>query len=233
MRILHLLFLSTFFCSAEEVVFKGTTFRIVRAAPEKVRIALKDEKGKFLHSLRAAKRHFEKEGEKVTVIMNGGIYEPGLVPSGLYVENGKVLYPLNLKPGKGNFFLKPNGVFLIGGKPLKASVVTSKEYQGEGVQLAVQSGPILLRGGRVHPAFNEGSKSKLVRNGVGVDAEGRVVFALADRENKCNLWTFAKLFEHLGCKDALYLDGTISKLELNPKDGLTGQGFATMLAIVE
>ena len=233
MRILLFLFLGSFFCSAEEVVFKGATFRIVRAAPEKVRIALKDEKGEFLHSLRAAKRHFEKEGEKVTAIMNGGIYETGLVPSGLYIEKGKVLYPLNLKPGKGNFFLKPNGVFLIGGKPLKASVVTSQEYKGKGVQLAVQSGPILLRGGRVHPAFNEGSKSKLVRNGVGVDAEGRVVFALGDRENPSNLWTFAKLFEHLGCKDALFLDGTISKLELDPKDGLTGQGFASMLAIVK
>jgi uncharacterized protein YigE (DUF2233 family) len=98
---------------------------------------------------------------------------------------------------------------------------------------AVQSGPILLRAGHVHPVFNEGSKSKLVRNGVGVGDKGRVVFVLADRLNRCNLWIFAKLFDHLGCKDALFLDGDLSRLELNPEDGIRGQGFATMFAIVE
>ena len=45
---------------------------------------------------------------------------------------------------------------------------------------AVQSGPALLLAGKKHPAFNRDSKSELLRNGVGVGANGEVIFVISD-----------------------------------------------------
>ena len=77
--------------------------------------------------------------------------------------------------------------------------------------LATQSGPLLVRGGQVHPAFDAGSKSRLLRNGVGVASPQTVVFVIS--EDPVNFYEFATLFrDRLHCPDALYLDGTISSL---------------------
>lgn len=59
----------------------------------------------------------------MVAVMNGGIFEPGFVPSGLLVQDGVELTPINRNNGEGNFFLKPNGVFLPG--PKGAAVITS------------------------------------------------------------------------------------------------------------
>ena len=113
-------------------------------------------------------------------MMNGGIFEPGGIPSGLLVQDGKEWRPLNRKEGEGNFHLKPNGVFLIGTKG--AAVIRTEEYPPQGIVVrhAVQSGPLLPRHGKVHPAFRPQSASRLHRNGVGVTTKGEVVFAMSD-----------------------------------------------------
>lgn len=178
----------------EEIVqHKGHTFQIYRANPKGVKIAWKDEAGKILHSLQAGKRHFEKNGT-VRLLTNGGIFEPGCIPRGLHVEGGKIIRPLNLENGKGNFFLKPNGVFLID-QTGKAQVLESRKLaqspllKANQIRLATQSGPLLLEKGTIHPAFREHSKNRLHRNGVGVDEKGQVVFAITDDQSKgyCNL----------------------------------------------
>lgn len=92
---------------------------------------------------------------------------------------------------------------------------------------------MLLIEGKVHPAFNEESKSKLHRNRIGVDSEGRVIFAITGRDQRSNLWTFAKLFKHLDCRDALFLDGDLSRMILNPPDKFRGQGFASVIAVMK
>jgi uncharacterized protein YigE (DUF2233 family) len=43
--------------------------------------------------------------------------------------------------------------------------------------LAVQSGPLLVSGGRIHPAFNPAGLSKYVRNGVGVRGDGTIAIS--------------------------------------------------------
>jgi len=219
-------------CFGKEILFGGTQFRVVSTEPAFVRSCWKNERGEILHSLKAAKAHLEKAGDKVQLLTNGGIFEPGCIPSGLYVEEGKVMNPLNLKKGKGNFFLKPNGVFYIEKESDKAGVIESSKATPENYRLAVQSGPMLLNNGKVHPAFNKNSKSKLLRNGVGVDKNGNVIFVITAKGEFCNLWTFAKLFEKLGCREALFLDGDLSRMVENPKDEVSGQGFATIFAIV-
>ena len=125
--------------------------------------------------------YLEAKGESPVMLMNGGIFEPGGVPSGVMAQEGKELLPVNLKDGKGNFFLKPNGIFLISDNG--ARVVEASKYPPEGERILSRRAvplPLLLEGGKIHPAFNEGSASRLLRNGVGVAGDGTVVFAISD-----------------------------------------------------
>ena len=74
-----------------------------------------------------------------------------------------------------------------------------------------QSGPLLVLDGKVHAAFQKSSESRLFRNGVSVRAPDRVVFAIS--EQPVTFHEFALLFrDELQCRDALFLDGTISSL---------------------
>jgi uncharacterized protein YigE (DUF2233 family) len=72
-----------------------------------------------------------------------------------------------------------------------------------------------VRAGKLHSQFNTNSTSRLIRNGVGVAASGKVIFAIT--EEPVNLYEFAVLFRDLlACPNALYLDGVISSLHAPP-----------------
>ncbi|MEL7453414.1 MAG: phosphodiester glycosidase family protein, partial [Pseudomonadota bacterium] len=77
---------------------------------------------------------------------------------------------------------------------------------------ATQSGPMLVIDGALHPAFNVDGPSKKRRNGVGISADGETkIFAIS--EEPVNFHTFATLFrDKLQAPNALFLDGTVSKL---------------------
>ena len=216
-------------------VVDGVTYRVLTVPAGKVRIVWKGEDGKILRRFPAAARYLDARGERGTALMNGGIFEPGGVPSGLLVVAGKEQRPLNLADGKGNFFLKPNGVFLIGEEG--AAVVRANEYPARAskVRLAVQSGPLLLRDGKVHPVFKADSKSRLHRNGVGVNDQGEVVFIITGMRSPKhpNLYEFAKIFEHFGCRDALFLDGDISQLRTGKDIHRFSNPFGSIIAVVE
>ena len=212
----------------------GVTYHILRVPVEDVRIFWKDNEGKQRRTFPEVAEYFDKEGVKVETLMNGGIFEPGGVPSGLMVQDGKTLLPVNRKPGKGNFFLMPNGIFLIGSEG--AAVIRTDEYPLEGVDVkyAVQSGPLLLRKGKVHPAFNAGSDSRLHRNGVGVAKNGEVVMAMSDfhSEKFPNLYEFAELFRTLGCENALFLDGDLSQMRSGKEMTRRSNSFGSVFVVV-
>ncbi len=222
--------------AGQEVVTKdGIRYLVWKAEAAKVRVVWKDENGKQLRELPAVKRYLEAVGEKPLMLMNGGIFEPGGVPSGVMIQNGHPLLPVNRKHGKGNFFLKPNGVFLIGDKG--PAVMETGKFPPTGVEIsfAVQSGPLLLNDGEVHPAFNSDSKSRLHRNGVGVTDSGSVVFAISDPKGRKfpNLHDFAELFRTLGCRNALFLDGDISQMRVGEAMGKPSNRFGSVIAVVE
>ncbi|MGJ8644768.1 MAG: phosphodiester glycosidase family protein [Luteolibacter sp.] len=129
----------------------------------------------------------------------------------------------------------PNGIFLIGSQG--AAVIRTDEYPLEGVEVkyAVQSGPLLLREGKVHPAFNAGSSSRLHRNGVGVAKNGEVVMAMSDFHSRKfpNLHEFAELFRSLGCEDALFLDGDLSQMRSGVEMRKQSNSFGSVFAVVE
>jgi uncharacterized protein YigE (DUF2233 family) len=78
-------------------------------------------------------------------------------------------------------------------------------------RFATQSGPMLVTGGDLHPRFLPDSDSRFVRNGVGVAPDGRVIFAISDAP--VTFHEFGRLFrDALGVPDALYLDGSVSRL---------------------
>ena len=201
----------------EFVSINGISYHAVTAKPEEIKLAWKSAEGKPLRTFEALKKSLPATPQ---FIMNAGIFEPGGIPSGLHVQDGKQLLPLNLKDAPGNFFLKPNGVFLI--DSAGAKVIDSVEYGSLKAtpNLAFQSGPLLLKRGQIHPKFREGSKSKLLRNGVGILPDGRILFLMTDHRNadgRVNLYGFASAFLKKGCKDALFLDGDISKLFVKDK----------------
>lgn len=152
---------------------------------------------------------------------------------GLYVSDGKQLAELNTTNGVGNFFLKPNGVFLV--SKSGALVIESSEYPGlhEKALVATQSGPLLVQRGKIHPAFKPNSENRLIRNGVGVPSRDVAVFAIS--EVPVSFYEFAAMFrDTLHCPDALFLDGTVSSLystELKRNDARMDLG--QIIAITE
>jgi uncharacterized protein YigE (DUF2233 family) len=218
----------------EERRVDGVTYRVLSVPAEALRIVWKDQAGNQLRTFQEAARALEARGMAVDTLMNGGIFEPGGIPSGLLVQDGRQLHPVNRNAGEGNFFLKPNGIFLGGSKG--AAVISTEEYPLKGVEVsqAVQSGPLLLRGGKVHPAFNAHSTSRLHRNGIGVTKDGRVVLAITDFHSPKfpNLFEFAELFRSLGCSDALFLDGDISQMRSGAELAQQSNQFGSIIAVV-
>jgi uncharacterized protein YigE (DUF2233 family) len=170
-----------------------------------------DDKGRPLKYFSGVNRLLKSRNEQLVFAMNAGMYHSDFSAVGLLVIDGQELQPLNLDNAPGNFFLKPNGVFAV--TATAAYVVESSRYphlDGK-VQIATQSGPLLVLDGALHPAFREDSTSRNIRNGVGVLSKHEVVFAIS--EQPVTFHEFATLFRNgLGCKDALFLDATVSSL---------------------
>jgi uncharacterized protein YigE (DUF2233 family) len=227
--------LATAFAAPEKKVIDGITYHLLHAKPADLRVIWKDEECRQLETIPRATAFLTSRGETPDTIMNGGIFEPGGIPSGLLVQDGRELRPLNRRDGKGNFFLKPNGVFLVGEKG--AAVIDSAGYPPAGMKVvhAVQSGPLLLRKGKVHPEFRAGSANRLHRNGIGVAKDGTVILAMTDfRSPKFpNLHEFATLFATLGCQDALFLDGDISQMRSGPALAKESGRFGSFIAVVK
>jgi len=218
----------------ESLTYAGVKFRVVWLEPKQVGIVWKDAGGAPYRSFDRVQAAFAKQGKTVKFLMNAGIFEPGGIPSGRHIEGGKTLRPLNLADAPGNFFLKPNGVCTFG--PKGAFVGSCEAWQKlppGGESWGIQSGPMLLIDGQRHPAFREGSASKLHRNGVGIDDKGSFVFAMTDKGQRVNFWDFAGLFLKLGCKNALFLDGDISQMVVNPDKMVSSNQFGVMFVVAE
>ncbi len=199
--------------STEQVTYRNQKFDIVTIDLQKTPIQFfwKNKEGKLIRSLKNLKTVVEQDGKKLQFAMNAGMYQRDRNPQGLYIENGKTIKRLDtLQSGYGNFYLQPNGVFFIENQ--KAGVLPSTIFSKQNINptWATQSGPMLVINNKIHPVFKEGSSHLNIRNGVGMISEHEVVFAISHGE--VNLYDFAMLFkEKLNCKNALYLDGFVSR----------------------
>ncbi len=169
----------------------------------------KDEAGVPFKNIGALKNRLEARGERLLFACNGGMFKKDFSPQGLLVENGKELSPLDTASGEGNFYLKPNGVFILTTDNQAEVLPTEKFPDRNTIRFATQSGPMLLIQGRINSAFAKNSVNYNIRNGVCVAPNGNVVLAIS--KTKVNFYEFAEYFQSVGCQDALYLDGFISK----------------------
>ncbi len=218
----------------ENVEHAGVKFRVVRLSPARVQLAWKDAQGQPYRCFDRVQAALTKQGKVVKFIMNAGIFEPGGIPSGLHIEGGRQLRPLNLADAPGNFFLKPNGVCTFGGQgPFVGTCAAWQKRDPHTESWGIQSGPMLIIDGQRHSSFREGSSSKLHRNGVGVDGNQQLVFAITANGETVNFWDFAGLFLKLGCRNALFLDGTISQMAVNPTQPVTSNPFGAMFIVAE
>jgi uncharacterized protein YigE (DUF2233 family) len=194
--------ITSFTCRDERFVSYTTS-------PENIIMHWKDNSGKRLGSLKAFRQFIEGKEQTLDFAMNGGMYQPGRSPLGLYIENKAMLSPVDTSGGKGNFYLKPNGVFYIDTNNKAVVVTTSSYIANNNIKYATQSGPMLLINGEIHPSFVKGSDNTNIRNGVGILPDGKVVMAMS--KEKINFYDFASYFKSIGCKNALYLDGLVSR----------------------
>jgi len=174
----------------------------------------KNDNGEIFGSIQNLKTFVESKKLILTFAMNGGMYMQDLKPLGLFIQDGKKLKNLNKAKGSGNFYLKPNGVFYIttDNVPL---ICNTTDFISKNIKHATQSGPMLVIDGQIHSAFKKGSTNLNIRNGVGILPDNKVVFAISKTE--INFYDFAKYFQKLGCKNALYLDGYVSRMYLPEK----------------
>jgi uncharacterized protein YigE (DUF2233 family) len=89
---------------------------------------------------------------------------------------------------------------------------------------------MLVIEGQIHPALKEGSTNLNIRNGVGILPGNKVIFAMSKQE--VNFYDFANYFKSMGCKNALYLDGFVSRTYLPSKDWIQTDGdFGVIIGV--
>lgn len=187
-----------------------------------LRLWHRDPQGRIIGSFERLEATAADQGLRLIFAMNAGMYHPDRAPVGLYIEDGAETSRLLTGASPGNFGMLPNGVFCIGAD--RFAVIESRRFARErpACRHATQSGPMLLIDGALHPRFIPQSPSRLVRNGVGVSPDGRIAW-LAISQGPVNFDEFARMFrDGLGVRDALYLDGNVSRLfapELGRRDG--------------
>lgn len=235
--LLTLLIVTTITCSQQKNRAEDSDdSRIISyiANPQEEEIALywKNDSNNVIGSISRLKKFVEGKNRKLVFAMNGGMYDKKKMPVGLFVNQEGTIAPLNRNKGEGNFYMKPNGVFYLTAEN-KAVVCQVEEYTDIlGIRYATQSGPMLVIDGDIHPAFSEDSKNVHIRNGVGILPDGKVIFAMS--KEKLNFYEFASFFKNMECKNALYLDGYVSRMYLPSMNWEQTDGeFGVIIAVTE
>ena len=174
------------------------------------------------------------DAKRVAFAVNAGMFDAEGKPIGYYVKDGERLKELNRNDGAGNFHMKPNGVFFgTGGKWRVMAADAFYSQIGDRPQFGTQSGPMLLVGGKLHPEITEDGPSRTIRNGVGVDGNGRAHFVIS--EGPVSFGKLARYFRDvLKTPEALYLDGSVSALWDPARDRMDARApIGPMLVVQE
>ncbi len=202
---------------AKKISHKGLSYDVFVIDTKELDLELfwKNSNGEAYKSIDNLKNHLEQNGRKLLFAINSGTYEANNTPLGLHVEDGQILSKLNTSDGNGNFFLKPNGIFFIT-KDDRASIVETSSYplvDESNVDIALQSGPLLIENGNYHPLIREDSPNKHIRSAVGYINNNKVVFAISNAA--VNFFQMAEMLKsEFRCDDALLLDSVGSRMYL-------------------
>lgn len=219
--------------SIEHVSVNGNEFTIARVdlRVAKLRLFWKRSDNTRFGNFNALSEMLREHGQHLIFATNAGIFDPSFTPCGLHVEDGREFVPLNLANGEGNFYMKPNGVFLVDDSG--AHILDAEKYDGTkaAVHLATQSGPLLVIDGQINSRFDPHSANRRVRSGVGISSPKAVYFVISNEP--VTFHALASVFlSRLGCREALYLDGVISQFDLSGQRADAPAGdFAGILAV--
>lgn len=192
-------------------IFEESQFTVCAEPRGKVEIRTADRTGKPYRGFAALQTALGGRSDRIAFAMNAGMFGEDGNAIGLLVEDGKELHRINLRDGRGNFHLKPNGVFKVLENGT-AEIVTSDAYEAsERPRFATQSGPMLVVDGKLHPKFDADGQSRYIRNGVGIGPDGTAVFVIS--RDPVSFGKFARFFrDSVHAKNALYFDGSVSSL---------------------
>ncbi|WP_298137390.1 phosphodiester glycosidase family protein [Flavobacterium sp.] len=181
----------------------------VNTSKSKLSFYWKNNDHEIFGSIDKLRNWLSKNNNQLIFATNGGMYKKDQSPQGLFIENGIEKTPIDTSNAKGNFYMKPNGIFYLTNSN-KAFVCKTEDFHNDkSIKFATQSGPMLVIDGQIHNAFNKKSTNLNIRNGVGILPNNEVLFAMSKKE--INFYEFADFFKSKGCKNALYLDGFVSR----------------------
>lgn len=198
-------------CDADSFEGVAYTACVFDPARSDMRLFHRDDQGRVIGQFPTLRRTLADQGLRLIAAMNGAMYHANLDVVGYYVEDGQQIAPLVTRDGPGNFGLLPNGVFCLSDGAAFVTETLAFAAAPRACDYAMQSGPLLVAEGDLHPRFIPDSDSRFIRNGVGVRADGTVVWAITS--NVVNFHRFARLMrDALDTPDALYVDGKVSRL---------------------
>src|SRR5262245_35467993 len=94
--------------------FAESKYTVVRVDdPQQLQLFLRDDSGTPFHRFEKLNTWLQARKQHLRFAMNAGMFEPDYSPVGLFITRAQELAPLNLRAGRGNFYTKPNGVFLV------------------------------------------------------------------------------------------------------------------------
>ncbi len=197
--------------ACRSIIFEDTPLTHCLAVPARHRIEMAlGADGKLYRSLTDFAA--ASDGDTIAFAMNAGMFDDDGKPVGYFVEDSERLHTLNTADGEGNFHMKPNGVFYgSGGEWVVRDTDWFLANVTDRPEFGTQSGPMLVVDGKIHPEITRDGPSKLVRNAVGVDDEGRAHFVISNAP--ISFGKLARFYkDELDVKNALFLDGNVSLL---------------------
>lgn len=205
---------------------------IVNPKKQDLEFFWKNEKGEHFKNAENLISWLKSKNIKLLFSTNGGMYKKDNSPQGLYVENTITKSEIDTSNENGNFYLKPNGIFYLT-TDKKPIICKTEDFVNNGmIKYATQSGPMLVIDGEIHTAFKKNSTNLNIRNGVGILPNNQIIFAISKKE--INFYDFAEYFKKLGCKNALYLDGFVSRTYLPEKNWKQIDGnFGVIIGVTE
>jgi uncharacterized protein YigE (DUF2233 family) len=166
--------------------------------------------------------NLSRAGIKPLLVTNAGIYGTNNRPLGLLISPKGKLHDAEPKtdtgPVHGNFSWD-SAVFQISDDGMASVVPVGNWKDNRHIVAATQSGPQLVRAGKINQSFQAHSNWFYRRTAIGVDQSNRRLVHLVVSRDPITLFDLATfMVNELHCFEGLYLDGDLSAFYIPSAD---------------